>query len=65
MLSQIQKANAPNGDRSHLEAMEKEYESLNGGYIKNIVGQHIKIPGKIAERMDQLKKEYLASTGAN
>ncbi|WP_037563082.1 hypothetical protein [Sporolactobacillus terrae] len=51
-------------DLSKVQPLEDEYQQLDGKYIENIAGQHIKLPGLIANRMDELKKEYLEKYGA-
>jgi hypothetical protein len=51
-------------DMDKVQALEEEYQQLDGKYIETIAGQHIKLPGTIANRMDELKKEYLEKYGA-
>lgn len=51
-------------DLGKIHKLEEEYQQLDGKYIDNIAGQRVKLPGMIANRMDELKKEYLEKYGA-
>ncbi|UAK17568.1 hypothetical protein [Sporolactobacillus terrae] len=65
LLFQIQKAYKQRPlDMGKIQALEEEYQKLNGRSTKNIVGQNIKVPGAIETRMDELKKEYIEKYGA-
>lgn len=43
-------------NRKRVDYLQEQFQELDGKYIK--------VPGKIAERMDKLKKQYLKQRGA-